>query len=106
MGSFECLSFRKATIRLEWWGKDSPLIGYLRGKCLRGYDFWGLNIPFRVKFSTGRYIFLPEEEEGGEFGGFRSRHDKIYLISTPYINYGVIKGFLARKKDVPTQMKK
>lgn len=54
-------------------------------------------------------FFLPEEEGGGwggEFGGFRSRHDKIYLISTPYINYGVIKGFLARKKDVPTQMKK
>lgn len=55
-------------------------------------------------------FFLPEEEGGGgwggEFGGFRSRHDKIYLISTPYVNYGVIKGFLARKKDVPTQMKK
>lgn len=39
VGSFECLSFRKATIRLEWWGKDSPLIEYSRGK-----------VPPRVRF--------------------------------------------------------
>ena len=62
-----------------------------------------------MKFSTGHYIFLPEEEGGGGGGGlvvFGRVTIKIYLISTPYINYGVIKGFLARKKAVPTQMKK